>query len=156
MRLQATQESVHWKKCATISTFREWRFQCIWDLFCWPCLLYHKWTFHMNFKIQFTLWGRRMRTYITDWKTSRRHCENWGNCFWITRVVRIMPNCSFNESIGVYMHFSILFKEFFYPFLYFIKRVYMSTVSTVNHDSDKIHAWNEWIKNGKMAPFQHY
>lgn len=61
-----------------------------------------------------------------------------------------------NTSIGVCMHFSILFKEFFYSFLYFIKRVNLSTVSTVNHDSGKIHAWNEWIKNGKMAPLQHY
>lgn len=155
MHVRATQESVDWKKCATASTFNEGCFQCIWVLFCWPCLLYHEWTFHMSFKIQFTLWGRRMRTCITDWKTSRRHWENWGNCFWITRMVRIMSNerlliINMKTWVGVCMQFSILFKDFFW---HFIKRVYVHTASTVDHDSDQIHAWNEWIKNGKMHLF---
>lgn len=119
MHVRATQESVDWKKCATASTFNEGCFQCIWVLFCWPCLLYHEWTFHMSFKIQFTLWGRRMRTCITDWKTSRRHWENWGNCFWITRMVRIMSNerlliINMKTWVGVCMQFSILFKDFFF------------------------------------------
>jgi len=42
------------------------------------------------------------------------------------------------------------FKSFF---LHFIKSVYVHTASTVDHDSDQIHAWNEWIKNGKLKRF---
>lgn len=31
--------------------------------------------------------------------------------------------------------------------------MFISTGSAVNHDSDKLHAWNEWIKNGNIRLF---